>query len=353
MGDHSSLELDSSGNPVVSYYDGDIKNLKLLHCNDPNCAGGDESVETIDGTIGDDVGKFSSLELDSSGNPVIAYYDATGGVGALKIIHCGNSNCSTSSGSGSGGSLSFLSGTEDIKKDGVTYTRWFSVENVNRTDGDILPTSSGGTEDTSTQKVTVHVTWPFFGDTASIKIVEYITRHTRNSVTVFTDWSGTSTSDIITSPNNNYSTSTNIDFATGGEIKLSGSNITGDLVSNIFDTGFANGVKINTVLWQGSFGSIESTVKFQIASANCPGGESDPPTCSSGGWGVNPTGDGAYIGIDGSSSTFYGPSDPNTGYAITEDHHSDVRYFRYKVQLDKSGGATTPTVLDVIINWSP
>jgi hypothetical protein len=38
VGRHTSLALEPSGNPVVSYYDELHENLKLVHCNDPNCA---------------------------------------------------------------------------------------------------------------------------------------------------------------------------------------------------------------------------------------------------------------------------------------------------------------------------
>jgi len=89
FGSYSSLQLDSEGFPVISYYDnGGV--LKLAHCNDPDCAGGDESINTVDGGP-NDVGQFNSLALDGDGFPVISYYDAT--AQKLDLAHCSDENC--------------------------------------------------------------------------------------------------------------------------------------------------------------------------------------------------------------------------------------------------------------------
>jgi len=134
------------------------------------------------------------------------------------------------------------------------------------------------------------------------------------------------------------------------------SSISGYLISSTFDTGIAGGVKINTVLWQGVIGAGTSAVKFKIASANCSNGADDPPTCTTNaGWGGSKTsGDGALIGPDGTSSTFYTTTAPNIPAVLATDQHNNVRYFRYLVELSRSSLLDdSPIVRDVIINWSP
>ena len=92
VGSYSSLALDSNGNPVISYYDSANTSLKLMHCGNLTCTNGN-SIVTVDNSA--DVGQWSSLALDSSGNPVISYYDATNG--NLKLAYCNDPNCTVSS----------------------------------------------------------------------------------------------------------------------------------------------------------------------------------------------------------------------------------------------------------------
>ena len=88
VGMYSSLALDSQGNPVISYYAD--SNLNLLHCGDPLCSSGN-LITTVDSN--GDVGLYPALVLDSSGHPVISYLDLTNF--SLKLARCGDVNCSS------------------------------------------------------------------------------------------------------------------------------------------------------------------------------------------------------------------------------------------------------------------
>lgn len=69
-GGFNSLELDASGHPIISYYDSNVGNLSVAAVIQDNW-----TRSTVDSG---GVGRYSSLALDSTGDPGIAYQNQTG-----------------------------------------------------------------------------------------------------------------------------------------------------------------------------------------------------------------------------------------------------------------------------------
>ena len=113
----------------------------------------------------------------------------------------------------------FAAGEEILNINGKNFTRYFIVENVKR-DGNGDITKGSGTDDPSTQKVTVTI----IGEgSRSISVAYHLTRN-RNIVFNQTDWSGGSgQTGVTTEANNKFATSNNINYASStGAIKLEG-----------------------------------------------------------------------------------------------------------------------------------
>ncbi|MBI2450973.1 MAG: hypothetical protein HYV52_01375 [Parcubacteria group bacterium] len=139
---------------------------------------------------------------------------------------------------------------------------------------------------------------------------------------------------------------------------------TGEVVSSTFDTTLTGGGAMESILWKSAtVQPLNTVVRFQIASSDtntdwlesgCGAANTAPPS-------------GCFSGPDGTPLTWYS-GDPayvsnltnipkNTPVKIRESHHKNRRYFRYKIQLCSNSdcatsGVDTPTVEDIIINWS-
>lgn len=128
-----------------------------------------------------------------------------------------------------------ISGEESLSVENRNFTRYFYVENVNRTScgtnnitdnaatGDCAsipswPANDGSiAEDPSTQKITAVIKW---GSGGTLVKTEYASR-SRNLIFRQTDWSGGANQEgPITQVNDKFTSSTGIDFSTAGEIKI-------------------------------------------------------------------------------------------------------------------------------------
>lgn len=91
VGEESSLAITSDNKPIISYFDGTNSDLKLAICNNATCTS--PLISTVDST--GNVGMYTSLALTSDNNPIISYFDIVNG--ALKIATCDGIPCSSPS----------------------------------------------------------------------------------------------------------------------------------------------------------------------------------------------------------------------------------------------------------------
>lgn len=293
-----SSAIDGNWHHIVAMYDGSSIGVYI----DGTLRGS----TVYSGGLFSDVGSILRVGASSSGGGIAAYFE-----GIIDDVRIYNRALSAA----------------EIKQlySSAPYSKYFYVENVGR-DGNGNIVTSGGTDDPSTQKISSVVSWQ---DGRQIVYPKYVTRK-RNFAVVQTDWKGGSGEEgPLTLIGDKFSASSNI--TASSSLVLATSTSSGNLTSSIFDSQSAGGAALNSILWQGTRPS-GTGVQFHLAFSNS----------SSGPW--------TYVGPDGTGTTYYTPTANNISLKISNAHN--YRYFRYRVFLNPSGGQS-PTVDDVVINWSP
>ena len=82
------MKINASGHPVIAYA-GNLSNLRVIACNDPLCIGDDDAPNII--TTLNPINQAVAMDLDSQGHPAIAAYAFS--VDDLEIIFCNDPAC--------------------------------------------------------------------------------------------------------------------------------------------------------------------------------------------------------------------------------------------------------------------
>jgi len=235
-------------------------------------------------------------------------------------------------------------GQEEKTVNKIPYKRYFQVYNVNRNaeSGNIADT---GDDDPSAQKITVILEYDKHDNNyiSSSSVSFYLTRSENNKVFHQFDWSGGSgVNGPIPNPDDKYATSTNV-YASE-QITIATTTSDGWLESSILDTGVSDGAGFNSAFASGTWDGIGS-VKIQFAFSDSASSTWDYYAyLTTNAWSTSPNPDWSLVKelLENTSLPF-----ATAGSASPQNK----RYIRYKVNLSTTG--TSPTINDIIINWSP
>lgn len=132
---------------------------------------------------------------------------------------------------------------------------------------------------------------------------------------------------------------------------------TGNAESTVLDTQTPSGVLYNSITWRGTLGGVNSDkgkVRFQIAAAPCANGAVNAPACTAGTWN--------YIGgTTCSGGDWFQTLGPDIPFDLYRSGCSSAldgkQYYRYRVQICADdciiSGASTPSVDEIFVSWSP
>ncbi len=92
VGDYSSIAIGVDGLPVIAYHDRRSDDLRVAHCKDLGCT--NATITVVDS--GEGRGIFTDIAIGSDGFPVIVYNANAFSGGGLRVAHCTNVACTSS-----------------------------------------------------------------------------------------------------------------------------------------------------------------------------------------------------------------------------------------------------------------
>ena len=90
VGFYTSIAIGVDGLPVISHTDDTAEALRVTHCGSIACTAGTAST-TVDDHPVNDVGYYTSIAIGVDGFPVISHQDLI--ARTLRVTHCGNTAC--------------------------------------------------------------------------------------------------------------------------------------------------------------------------------------------------------------------------------------------------------------------
>jgi hypothetical protein len=90
VGYYLSMVIGVDGFPIIAFHDGTEQSLKVTHCNDAACVGGDETTTTARDAPGSD-GNFTAIQIGVDGLPTIAHFDLN--AGDIAVTRCNDIAC--------------------------------------------------------------------------------------------------------------------------------------------------------------------------------------------------------------------------------------------------------------------
>lgn len=88
-GTDMDITIGVDGLPIMSHLNSSVGTLRVTHCGNAACSGGNESHDVSGAGIG--AGRYTSITIGADHLPVVAHYDANSA--DLRVTHCGDATC--------------------------------------------------------------------------------------------------------------------------------------------------------------------------------------------------------------------------------------------------------------------